>query len=87
MSKRRDYHRAYYAANAEKRRAQKLESIARLGGTVYRYQRELIAEDIRAKERCAMTDLCAHPGCHVEVTRGHALCHGHRRIARQIMRG
>lgn len=47
MSRRREYHRAYYAANAEKRRAQKLASLRRLG-LVHRYRRELIADDIKA---------------------------------------
>ncbi|MGP1667572.1 MAG: hypothetical protein ACTS5I_17050 [Rhodanobacter sp.] len=45
--KRAAYHRAYYAANAERRRAQKLASIRRLGGKAYRYRRELIADDVR----------------------------------------
>lgn len=47
---RRDYHRAYYAANAEKRREQKRASLARLG-LAHRYMRELIAEDIKNEER------------------------------------
>lgn len=45
--KRTAYHRAYYAAHAERRRQQKRLSLVRLGGKAYRHLREMILEDVK----------------------------------------